>query len=281
MADELEVKTPDGEVPEEKSEEKVEDKKAPEYTDIEQRAIDQGWQPKEKWDGDPEDHRSAKEYLDRGELLGKIKTQSQQIREVKEMLNHLSVHNQKVYLAGYENAVRQLKQARLNALKEGEVEVVGQIEDRIEEHNRAIDTIKNTPVVRQQTEDQSPVYQDWLKSNSWYLADESMRHWANGMAIAFANKHKAEGVSEDQIYNHLTKEVREKFPGMFRKAGAPNPDGEGRQSNRGNTRSAGDEFEALLRDFNEDDARAARNLVKTGVLTKERYVADYKAIGGR
>ena len=252
----------------------------PQYTETELRAMEQGWQPKDKWEGDPEEHRSAKEYLDRGELLGKIKSQSQQIREVREMLTHLSGHNQKVYLAGYETALKQLKSQRLEAMKEGDIETAVALEDKIDEHKQAIETIKATPVAKPQVEEQSPVYQEWLKTNSWYLADESMRHWANGMAISYANKNKGQ-VSEEQIYQYLTKEVRDTFPAKFRKAGAPNPDGEGRQASRGNTRSASDEFDSLLREFSEDDARAARNLVKTGVLTKEKYVADYKAIGGR
>jgi len=252
----------------------------PQYTETEQRAMEQGWQPKDKWDGDPEDHRSAKEYLDRGELLGKIKSQSQQIREVREMLTHLSGHNQKVYLAGYEQALAQLKAQRLEAMKEGDVETAVALEDKIDQHKEAISTIKATPAAKPQAEDQSPVYQDWLKTNSWYLSDESMRHWANGMAISYTNKNKGQ-VTEEQIYQHLSKEVRETFPAKFRKAGAPNPDGEGRAANRGNTRSASDDFDSLIKGFSEDDARAARNLVKTGVLTKEKYVADYKAIGGR
>lgn len=272
------VKTPVEGTPEPKSE--------PQHTEIELRAMEQGWKPKEQWDGDPAEHRSAKEFLDRGELLGKIKSQAQQLREVKEMVTHLSAHNQKVYLAGYENGLRQLKQQRAAAMKEGDFDAVVALEDKIEQHQDAIATIRATPApAPKEDPSQSPVYQEWLKNNGWYLQDESMRHWANGISVSYAHQRRAAGqtVTEEEIYDMLTKKVRADFPHKFKRTSAPNPDGEGRQSNRGNNSGdASNDFDTLVKSFSEEDARAARNLVRTGVLTKEKYVADYKAItGGR
>ena len=39
-------------------------------------AREMGWRPKEEWQGEPEKWRDAKEFVERGELYGKIDTVS-------------------------------------------------------------------------------------------------------------------------------------------------------------------------------------------------------------
>jgi hypothetical protein len=45
-----------------------------------------GWVPKDEWDGDPEQWRPAKEFVDRGELFKKIEIK---IRTILKSLNEL------------------------------------------------------------------------------------------------------------------------------------------------------------------------------------------------
>src|SRR6266705_1938984 len=71
------------------------------FTDIETDAIAQGWDP----DFDGPTKRSAREFLDRGELLSKIRSQSQELRKVQEVIGTLTEHNKQVYRAGYERAI--------------------------------------------------------------------------------------------------------------------------------------------------------------------------------
>jgi hypothetical protein len=270
------VTTPVVETPEVKTEK-------PALTEIEQRALDQGWKPLEEWEGDPNDHRSAKEYIDRGELLGKIKNQSSEIREIKQMLSTLSEHNKKVYIAGREAALNELKQLRVHALKEGEMEQAVAIEERIAENQNLINITKNTPApaVTQSTQN-TPAFESWLTTNKWYETDEAMRNWADGAAMALGKKARESGrqIGEQDVYDHLTKEARKTFPQKFQRVGAPSPDGEGRKAMQ-NTKSgkSGDAFEQLLSTFDEQAQKVARNLVNSKILTKEKYVEDYERIG--
>jgi hypothetical protein len=75
------------------------------YTETELRAMEMGWKPKDQWEGDPNEHRSAKEYIDRGELLGKLKQQGSELRELKAMVSTLSEHNRKVHAEAYRQAI--------------------------------------------------------------------------------------------------------------------------------------------------------------------------------
>jgi len=255
-----------------------------EYTEIEQRALDQGWKPKEEWEGNPEDHRSAREYIDRGELLGKIKSQSTEIREVKQMLTTLSEHNKNVFLAGKQSMLAELKKARVVALKDDEHEAAVEIEDQIRETEKIINITKAAPVAKPSTPEQSPLFEAWLEKNSWYAKDEGMRNWADGAAMALGKKSKLEGrsIGEKDVYDHLSAEARKMFPQKFQRVGAPTIDGEGRKitTNKSGNKG-GDKFEQLMSEMPEEMARAARSLIKSNLITKEKYVEDFDAIGGR
>lgn len=257
------------------------------YTATELKAMEQGWKPLDDWtaDGhDPEEHRSAREFLDRGELLGKIKTIGAENRKFQEMMQHLSAQNQRVFQAGYEKALTDLKAQRAQAMKDGDIDTALQLEDKIDQTKDAIRALK-TPA-REVPQGPSPVYQEWLKDNSWYLSDRVMHNFTNAIAgdYGLANP----GASEQEVYEYIDKELRRNFPDKFRPKSAvrsaPQPDGQGRKagSASGANKSGKDAFDELVSQFNELDARAARNLVKQGYVTKEKYVEDYYAnAGGR
>lgn len=66
-------------------EEKVPVKKAePEYTTEELDAISKGWKPKSHYEGDSSQFRSAKEFLERGELLEVIRNQNKRLKRLEE-----------------------------------------------------------------------------------------------------------------------------------------------------------------------------------------------------
>lgn len=252
----------------------------PQYTEIEQRAIEQGWRPKEEWDGDEADWRDARTYIDRGELLGKLKTQNAELKEVKQMLSYMSEHNKKVYAAGYQKAIADLKVQRIAAMKDENYEAVAAIEEAIDQNKEALQTIQKTPATPQTSGINKTLEAEWLAKNPWYKTDTSMKAWANGMALEYGRVNQ--GVTEEEIYDFLSKQVRKEFPHKFKRVGAPSPDGEGRQANSGNNdKDAKGAFEKLMAQLPEDHARAARALVRDGHVTKEKYVQDYDQIGGR
>ena len=62
----------------------------------ESEAREQGWKPKEEYEGDPEKWRPAKEFVERGELFGKIDVLGRELKETKKALKLLQEHNSKI-----------------------------------------------------------------------------------------------------------------------------------------------------------------------------------------
>ncbi len=283
MTDEIQEVVPGIEVPGEviPGTPKVED--AVQYTEVEQQAMDQGWRPKEEWDGDPGKWRDAVTYIDRGELLGKLKNQSSELKEVKNMLAYMSEHNKKVYESGYQKAIIDLKAARIAAMKDDNFEAVAAIEDEIDKNKEALQEVRRQPTLAAANKGPDKVLEaQWKKSNPWYENDTAMKAWANGMALEYTRVNGQ--VPDDEIYDFLSKQVRKEFPHKFKRPAAPSPEGEGRQANSqkgSNSKDASVSFKALLAEMPEEHARAARQMVKSGLVTEEKYVEDYAHIGGR
>ena len=251
----------------------------PQYTETERNAMGQGWKPKDQWEGNPDDHRSAREFLDRGELLSKIKSQSQELRQVQQIVSVLSEHNKKVYLAGYNKALSELRAAKAVAINERDGEKIVALEEKIDAAKAAIAQVEaqpSVPVPKQGTI--TPDFQLFMNRNPWYQQDAKMRHWAHGQAIEFANENK--GATEGAVYTFLEGKVKEAFPEKFNKANRapPSPDGEGRQATSGTKSQSSGSFEKLLQRLPEDLARTARDMVKRGFVTKESYVKDYEQL---
>ena len=68
----------------------------PEVDSYELQAREQGWKPKEEYEGDPEKWRPAKEFVERGELFGKIDTMGKELKETRKALKMLQEHHSKV-----------------------------------------------------------------------------------------------------------------------------------------------------------------------------------------
>ena len=85
----------------------------------EQQAKEQGWKPKEEYQGDPSKWRPAKEFLDRGELFSKIDTLGREPKETKKALQMLQQHHSKVREVEYNKAVAELKNLQKKHLEEG------------------------------------------------------------------------------------------------------------------------------------------------------------------
>ena len=59
----------------------------------EEQAREQGWRPKEEFDGDESKWRPAKEFVERGELFGKIDSLGKELKDTKKALKMLQEHH--------------------------------------------------------------------------------------------------------------------------------------------------------------------------------------------
>ena len=78
----------------------------------EDQAREQGWKPKEEFEGDPEKWRPAKEFVERGELFNKIDSMGKELKETRKALKMLQEHHAKVKEIEFKRAVEELKMAQ-------------------------------------------------------------------------------------------------------------------------------------------------------------------------
>lgn len=195
----------------------------PQGNAFEDRAREQGWRPKEEWEGDPEKWRPAKEFVERGELFGKIDTLGRDLKETKKVLRMLQDHHAKVRETEYKRAVDELKALQKRHLEEGNsdgyLETSEMLTDlKAEQKAREI---YQEAVPQQQPAD--PRFTEWVDKNQWYARDAKMRDYADTLGMAYAQRHPE--LDPEEVLKYVTTEVKERYKDRFenpkrRQAGA-------------------------------------------------------------
>lgn len=256
---------------------KTEEVKQEEVSPTIQKAMDQGWKPKEEWvsEGkDPHDWRDAKEYVERGELFDLIDSQKKELKQVRKALDKLKDHHLKVRETAYDEAVRHLKAQLAEAKKEEDLGAVIDLNDRINELKdkkaQELDASKQElEVSTSPDEEMQSKFQNWQKRNSWYKPDtaDKITAYAEKVGVLYRKEHP--DVSFDDFLNHIEKEVKREFSDAFKppKKGS-NVEGSGE------TRPGGKESSYPL---TEEEQKIMTTLVKSNVITKEKYIEELKA----
>jgi hypothetical protein len=259
----------EGLVPEVKQEEVKQER---EYSSIEIKAIEQGWIPKEEFDGDESEFIDAPEFVRRGELFGKIETQSKEIKNMRNALKALSDHYSKVKEMEYERALRSLKDARRAATIEGDHEKALALEDKIDEvkaeKERIVEEAKQTTQV-EETSEVSPEFASWLNRNSWYEDSTVMR----AAADTIGKQLHSQGYSPAEVLVMVEKEIRKEFSHKFTKTAArPSPV-------EGTTRSGSKKDDFVMTPEERDMMRKIVQV--TPNFTEADYIRDLKALKSR
>lgn len=190
-----------------------------EYSAIEIKAIEQGWIPKEDFDGDVSEFIDAPEFVRRGELFGKIEKQSKELKAVRQALDALSKHHTKVKEMEYERALKTLKDARRQATMEGDHERALTLEDKIDEVKAEKEAIaqesRQTQV--QEPDTYTPEFENWVSRNEWYESNRLMRKAADALGKEL---YEEGGRSPSEVLVLVEKEIRKEFAHKFAGPGA-------------------------------------------------------------
>lgn len=247
----------------------------PQYSPEEQRAIDDGWLPKEEWKGDPKDWRPAKEFNDRGELFSRIKSQRKEMDDLKAAMTFLTQKDKQREVEAAQRAVVHLKQARDAALEEGDAVQAARIGDQLDDAKAQVHQVRQTDVTPRNV-GPSEDFKRWHEANKWYTKDEDATLLAEGKGERFRKNNP--NASEQEMLDYVVKEVQKVFPDKFPTRHAPSPGGAGRESPRGR----GDEVSGSLRNvesnMSDEDRSIMRTILKTTKLTKEDYLKQYAGV---
>jgi hypothetical protein len=242
-----------------------------EYTAMEIKAIEQGWIPKEDFDGEADSFIDAPEFVRRGELFGKIEKQSKELKAVRQALDAFRQHHSKVKEMEYERALKTLKEAKRDATINGEHERALALDDKIDEVRAEKDAI--TQEVRrtevQEPQGYTPEFQRWVNSNSWYEDNRVMRKAADALGIELHQ----EGYSPPEVLQMVEKEIKKEFAHKFVNPATKRPNAvepSTRQpASRDTTSMTAEESEIM------------RKIVATGAMTEAEYRKEIKALKGR
>lgn len=164
----------------------------------EEAARADGWKPKDEWTGDPNEWRSAKEFVDRKSLFDKIDSLKSTIHELKRDYKNVFDKVSQTERAKYEAEIAQLRAERKQAAKVGDTERVVEISEILE---------KATPPAPVQANGPDPVFEQWVKENPWYNSKTNLREDADDFGIAYKTKNP--NATFQQVLDHVTRKVKE------------------------------------------------------------------------
>lgn len=240
------------------------------YTEIELKAIDQGWIPKEEFDGDPSEFIDAPEFVRRGELFDKIERQSREIKQVRAALEAFKVHHSKVKEAEYERALKALQDARKQAFVDGEHERAFALEEKIDEiKQEKADIVKAATAPVEADTGYTEEFQDWVSRNNWYETNQNMRDMADQIGLRLAKS----GMAPSKVLLEVEKEIRKEFAHRFTNQKQERP-----PAVESSTRTTASRKEVSL---SADEREIMRKIVSTGVMTEDQYLKELKAVRDR
>lgn len=235
------------------TEEVVEDS---DYTDIEIEAMEHGWNPNGV---EGKKNLSAEEYMDRKPLYDDLKAQNKKMKRMQESIDALKQFNDTISMRERAKLINQLKAAKKAALEQENYDAVVHIDERLAE-------AKDVPMEVPNPE----TFTEWVQDNQWYNQDSEMRQFADAIGTGFAENNP--NLSLDDIYEHVTREVKARFPDKF--------GGNSRASNASAVEGASKGRRATsrrysARDLPESDRQIMKTLVRDGVLTEQEYLKQY------
>lgn len=213
--EQLEEKTPVEKKEDPKGEES-EPREVTEESVVEKEARRAGWKPKDDFDGDPDEWVTARQFVRNGEYLKKIHNSNRKIKKLEDTIGALANQHKKIFDAGYEKAKRELKSQYRQALKEGDDSVAEQVEEQLDaldkkykEEVKTYDVAKPDPAQN----NVHPDFANWVKDNDWFIKEPTMRAHAEIVGVAYAQEN--EGISNVEVYDYVTKEMKKRYPEKF------------------------------------------------------------------
>lgn len=242
-------------------------------TAVEQKALEMGWRPKSEFEGDEDDFIDAQEFVRRKPLFEKIDHVGKELRETRKALKALQEHHQKVKEAEYQNALKQLRADKKQALEEGDADRLIEIDEQIAEA-KAADVAVRTQI-QQEASKPHPNFVAWVQKNQWYQSDVELRSVADQIGTAYAAKNPE--TNPDDVLKYVEQRIKKLYPENFR-----NPNKERPSAVEGRTQTQAHEKKDGISDYplTDEERKVMNTFVRQGIMTKEEYIRDLKAVKG-
>jgi hypothetical protein len=241
--------------------------------DYEQEAREQGWKPKEEFNGPEDKWTDAKTFVEKGDriagiLKSRLDRQDALIHKLQDDNKQFGEYQKQ--LLEKEKAKSQHKIAELEArLAQAVNDSDGQEFTRLNrELQKERDNLSQEPPGNGEAPI-DPLAQAWLLNNDWYNTNQKLQTYADGLAEQIIGS----GYTGAAYYQELTRRVKEAFPDDF----------SNRRQSGANTVEQGGEIETgtedrprTYADLPADAKAACDRFVSSGLTTQEDYVKNYE-----
>lgn len=236
---------------------------------VEDTAREQGWRPKEEYDGDPSKWVSAETFVAKGELIDRIEQLGKKLKDSEKTIKLLSDHHQKVKESEFKRAVEFLKAQKKTAYENGDVDKIIELDDKIAEVR---DVQKaQTKAETTQTPDVNEDFESWVSDNKWYTKNSEMRADADAFGEAYFRNNPEK--TPEEVLEYVTKRIKKSYPEEFQNPNRNRPSSvEGAGQRQGVSR---DTFQ-----LTEEEEKAMKTFVRQGIMSKEEYVSQVKSMRG-
>jgi DNA repair exonuclease SbcCD ATPase subunit len=265
---------------------------APEAPQFESEARAQGWVAKEEFRGSEDDWVDAETFVRRGKEimpilrknnekllkeLGEAKKAAEEAREAAKEFREFQKQQFERKTKDLESQLEQLKQAKREAITQGDGDRAIAIDDAMDELKEqrqeakqelkaAEDKAKEVPQV---TAD--PSLNEWMDRNEWFGKDTRLTGMANGLGVELRRENP--NLTGKAFLDKLDAELAEMLPEKFGKKKVQNPM-EG--SPNGTARPAVTSGKKSYNNLPAEARAACDRFVKQGLMTKEQYVAEFE-----
>ncbi len=239
-----------------------------EYSEVEQQAMEIGWNPDQEQVGDK--WVSAEIFLAREPVFAEVRKLKKALGNRNKEMDAMKTHLEMMRKKENKDRIDALKAKRREAMEMGQFEEADQYEeeiDNVKEEDRRLDQdIKESTNV-------NPAFTEWLEDNSWYAEDEELREFADliGPGV-FSTAHPDTDPAE--LYEVITKKVKCMYPDTFgRPSAKPKPPAV--ETSRATTRTRQAKPKHTMSDVPKEDRDLAMTLIRAGHISEEEYLKDY------
>lgn len=192
----------------------------PREFETEARARRLGWVPKEDFKGDPDKHRSAEEFLERGETMmpllkrdndrlhEKFGVVERELKETRETLKQFSEFATKAEERAYKKAKAELEAKRDGAIATADVNAARQAQREIDQLEAPV-----APKVVTEAPPLDPVIQTWISENDWFNKSASLRAYSTEVFGDLERTYP--GKSKSELLAETKQKTMERFPDKF------------------------------------------------------------------
>jgi hypothetical protein len=235
----------------------------------EEQAREQGWRPKEEWDGDPDKWRPAKEFVERGELFGKIDHMGRELKETRKALKMLQEHHTKVKETEFKRAVDELKALQKKHLEEGN-------SDGYLETSELLTDLKAEQKAREAVAEVTPNqphpdFVQWVNANKWYNADVEMHDYADAVGLRYAQNNPH--LEPNEVLTYVSQQVRNRFKERFVNPNRSKPSAVEGSNNTESPKK--DSFK-----LTDEERKVMHTFVRTGTMSEKEYIDEVKRMRG-